>query len=308
MDPYSFVQTAEAIPDDYSAPGGAVGAAISSSQARAAQLELAQQREAQAQSQDTIKNTLAIHRSALDSAKDYYGLAKSLTDMQNETNQRLDAADFLTHFNNIHHTAPDYENQVATLSSQFPLALGDTAVQKTLAVKDAARKNYKDALQSGGAYEFEENSPAHAQFANVFQQTGDMNQARAAALAVKNGEEQVQKHITNGYLTPQDIYTDDTLSTVKPDLHDANGILNYTKLNDLAARRAGEVTGKPVLADERQVKEKLATIKQFADDDAMAPTVQALKQEVNDYYAKKAGKAPGDLTPTSKSVRNYLDF
>jgi len=154
--PYSFVETTEP-PPDWNGANGAVGAAINSSQARAAQLELAQQREQRAAEENAVKTSLDIHKQSLSDAKTYYDLAKSLTDMQTESNQRLDAADFLTSMNEINHNEPDYETKIAALSSKFPLALGDPAVQKTLEVKNTARKAYKDALSSGGAYEFEEN-------------------------------------------------------------------------------------------------------------------------------------------------------
>lgn len=312
VDDYSF----DTIDDEpRSGTAAPVAAALGSRGARAAQLDIAQQRQALAERRNSVDETIKTHRDALDQAKGYYDLAANLTTMQTATEQKLDAADFLSGVSNISHTDPDYENKIATLAAKFPTAGNDPAVKEILGVKHQARGAYTESLQKGGAYEFEQDSPAFHKFNDIYGQTGDINQARAAAGNIHQGEQEVRKAKAAGFITDEDIYADPEKTTVKPELHDEQGYLHYNKLQDLAAQRAGEI-GKPMKQEEAAInrdREFITKLAGRAEDlkDSDPTTFQLYRNAQNrilQYESKQAGGKEEDKKPAPSSASAYTNF
>lgn len=203
-------------------------------------LDLNQRQFTANESQRQFSNEMAQHQAALDEAQFYYKAAAEVTALQDATKQKLDAADFLTHAQDIHHDDPEFENKFAALAAKYPRAGADAMVQNVLASKSHARQVMNEATKSGGAYAFED-GPARQEYQNVFKNTGDVLQAHGAATQVAAGETMVNQNLANGFLKAEDFdhNPDNPSKILNPD-----GTINYSSAAKVAAGRSGEVAGK----------------------------------------------------------------
>jgi hypothetical protein len=251
----------------------------------------------------------------LDQAKGYYDLTKSLSDMSNETQQKLDAADFLRDFSEVNHNDPDYENKVASLTAKYPLASYDESVKASLGLRGKARETHVKSMEQGGAYEFQADSSPYKVFEDIFQRTGDVRQARAQAVATQKGETEMQKAYSEGVLTEADIMDDK--GQVKGEFHDDRGFLRYDKILNVAAKKRGEIVGKPQKLEDQQAEFDRKIISTYAgkmenlgetDPDAYR-LVKASQKRLADYMERSAVTA----TPAAKTAatpvpaKTYLD-
>lgn len=172
------------------------------------------------------------------------------TKLQHETQQALDTADFLHHFQNVQHTDPKYEDKIATLAATYPLAAGDKNVAAVLGIRNDARKTYLDATKQGGAYDFAE-GPARDAFHKTFAATNDLNAARAAGKTTTEGIKAVREAKAQGYLTAEDFAT--PAGQPLPSVYNQDGTINFQQAQDLAAERAGKTTGATVKAEDRNL-------------------------------------------------------
>lgn len=171
--------------------------------------------------------------------------------LQTETQRALDTANFLHHYQNVHHDDPYYEDKVATLAATFPLAGGDKNIEAAVSVKNKARADYIEAKKAGGEYEFAD-GPARDAFHAVYAHTKDFAQARAAGRAETGQIDAVRKAKADGYLTDEDFAT--TPGAALPEVYHPNGQINYNKALDLAASRAGKATGAAVKQTDKELE------------------------------------------------------
>lgn len=301
-DPYSFTEVEERPRPGYSPE---VIGAVTASEARVERLEIASQKLELDRAKFAQDSAIDSHKDALSQATGYYSLAANIAKMETETEQKLDAADFLTSVKDLNHNDPDYENKVASLAAKYPLATNDDGVKTILNIKHQARSTYVDTLKKGGAYEFEQDSPAFHKYKDIFDETGDINAARAAADRMDAGEKSVRQLRAGGFVNDDDIFDDVEKGIVKPDLHDEKGFLRYDKIAEIAAKRSGEAMGKPQKAEEAQINRDRDFVTKLVGktedlkdtDPALFRLYQSAVQRVSEYDEKKSsGRAPSSAS------------
>ncbi len=208
------------------------------------------------QQRDEVADALASQREARAQAIAESQLALEAIRLQQETQEAYDTADFLKHFQAVKHTDPRYEDKVAALAATFPLAGGNKNVQAIVGVRNTARKDYMDAIKTGGMYDFAEGTPRNV-FRKTFDQTGDLNAARAAAKQDQEQLKSVREAVAQGHLTNDD-FTVQPGQPPPPTLNQ-DGSINYQNALNLAAGRAGKTTGKAA----QEVDKDLASAQSF---------------------------------------------
>lgn len=225
-------------------------------------------------------------------------LAIEASKLQRQTQADLDASDFLKHFQNVH-PGPDYESQRDQLTALYPFAGHDETVRSLVQDKNGAQNTYRETTKSGGAYDFPE-GPSRNTFHKVFQSTGDINQARAAAKQDVEGIKAVREARAQGYLTNEDFATPE--GQPLPKTFNSDGSINYQYAQDLAAERAGKTTGKVTKAEDLGLKTAQSYVtsyltnreKMVEEDPNAAELYKIYSQQLLDHA--RAGTTP---TPTA---------
>lgn len=231
-----------------------------------------------------VTDALNQQKQARDQALAEKTMAIEGTKLQHETQQALDTADFLKHFQNVQHTDPHYEDKIAQLAATYPLAGADKSVQTVLDIRNTARKTYQDATKQGGAYEFPE-GPARDTFHKTFAATGDLNAARAGAKATSENEKALRDAVSQGYLTAADFAHPE--GQPLPQIYNQDGSLNYQHAQDIAAQRAGQTTGKVARAEDMDLKTAQTYVQSYLRDSGKMLEEDPNAKELYGLYSQK---------------------
>lgn len=228
-------------------------------------------------------------------------LTVEATKLRLAAQQDMDAADFLKQFQAVRSTDPEFENKVAVLSATYPAALRDEAVQQTLGVTHARRKDYLTAVNEGGANAFPE-GPARNTFQSVLKETGDINSAKAAAKTTAEGEKAVREFVKDGFLTQADFATDPNKPL--PPIYKPNGEIDYAKAQDLGAQRKGKVAGAAAKAEDADLRLAQSYVTSWLTNRTGMLNDDPNAGELYKTYAKKlldAAKGPPAAAPAAST-------
>lgn len=200
---------------------------------------------------------LAPHDEALSKAKEYYDLASHVTDQHTKAKTFTDSADFLTKLSTVERTDPEFERKFAEIAAAHPYADGQL-VQSTVQSKLNARKTFTDALQHGGASEFgsEDNqTPEYHAYKRAIHETKDPAQARAAAIAAKEGEKTISDAVAKGvFNVDQDLPAwqpqwATKADKTRPKIYNPDGSINYSEAGKIIAKKTGAGEGTKATLD-----------------------------------------------------------
>jgi len=228
---------------DIGRSGRTVDAVVRSSKARRAEQAQDQERSFSREKFDYSRQlseadqALQEQAHALRAAETYYGLAAKMADMQEKTDQRLEAANFLSEFKDLDHRDERFEDRWSELASKFPRALSDDAVRTATGVRLTARQTYRQAQAEGGSADYSTEA-ARNKYLEVVAQTNDPIKARATAKQIEQGEQDLWDARSKGLITDDDLAFSEDPAQRSP-IWKPDGSLNYEQARRLAASRMG---------------------------------------------------------------------
>jgi hypothetical protein len=221
------------------------------------------------QQEDAKDRVLKEHAAAVHEASGYLDVANNLAKMQQEAEQKVQAADFLTKAKDIPVTDPNYENKIATLHAQLPYAAGHQAVQDYLNVNHPARQLFLQGQEKGTI----------------------------------PGEASTRQALAAGLLMPEDFQWTDSAN--RPAIYNPDGTVNHQQAAWIASGRQGAQEGVKAEALRSAQNMKIIDAGLKLKDDLNEPEnsnlktlfQQALKEEAARHTPASTTAAPSAVPP-----------